>query len=332
MTHHRSIRRSLAAVLSVGTLFLAACAGDDLSSGGSGSDDNTTSPSATTSESESATTSAGGPVTLSGQSFPEAALVASMYSQLLENAGYTVTTKLVDSRDGYMADFPGGVDIVPEYVGGIVNFLNSQANGDNAAPFEAGDGQELADQGKELLDAAGISLLDLSAATDTNAFMVTKQYSEDNGATKLSDLEGKSVKLAAAPDCEGRLDCEGGLVDQYGIDVTEVLPLGYASDQTYQSVLSGESELGETSTTDGTLESQGLVVLEDDKHIQPAQNLVPAVSTEFLNAHPDIADILNPLMAALTTENLTELNSKIAVDRQKPEDVAKQFLTDNGLL
>ena len=57
-----------------------------------------------------------------------------------------------------------------------------------------------------------------------------------------------------------------------------MLPLGYASDQTYQSVINGESELGETSTTDGTLESQGLVVLEDDKQIQPAQNLVPAVS------------------------------------------------------
>jgi osmoprotectant transport system substrate-binding protein len=322
----------LAAVLSVGTLLLAtACAGDDLDSGKDKAD-NSTSPSATTSESESAGTSAGGPVTLAGQSFPEAALVASMYSQLLENAGYTVTTKLVDSRDGYMADFPGGVDIVPEYVGGIVNFLNSQANGDNATPFDAGDGAQLAEQGKSLLDAAGITLLDQSAATDTNAFMVTKDYSEKNSATKLSDLEGVSVKLAAAPDCEGRLDCEGGLSDQYGIDVTEVLPLGYASDQTYQSVISGESELGETSTTDGTLESQGLVVLEDDKHIQPAQNLVPAVSTEFLSAHPDVADILNPLMAALTTENLTELNGKVAVDRQKPEDVAKAFLEDNGLL
>jgi len=323
-----SLRRSLAAVLSVGTLFLAtACAGDDLSSD-SAKDDETAS--ATTSE--SGDTTAGGPVTLAGQSFPEATLVASMYQQLLENAGYTVTTKLVDSRDGYMADFPGGVDIVPEYVGGIVNFLNSQANGDNATPFDAGDGQQLAEQGKSLLDAVGITLLDQSAATDTNAFMVTQKYSESNDVTKLSDLEGVSVKLAAAPDCEGRLDCEGGLSDQYGIDVTEVLPLGYASDQTYQSVLSGESELGETSTTDGTLESQGLVVLDDDKHIQPAQNLVPAVSTEFLTAHPDIADILNPLMAALTTENLTDLNSKIAVDREKPEDVAKDFLTENGLL
>ena len=325
-----SIRRSLAAVLSVGSLLLAtACAGDDLDSGSDNADDST-SPAAT--ESESASTSAGGPLTIAGQNFPEATLVASMYQQLLENAGYDVTTKLVDTRDGYMATFPGDVDIVPEYVGGIVNFLNGRKNGDNATPFEAGDGQQLADDGKALLDEAGITLLDLSAATDTNAFMVTQQYSDDNGATKLSDLEGKSVKLAAAADCEGRLDCEGGLSDQYGINVTEVLPLGYASDQTYQSVLSGESELGETSTTDGTLESQGLVLLEDDKQIQPAQNLVPAVSTEFLSAHPDVADILNPLMAALTTENLTELNGRIAVDREKPEDVANDFLTENGLL
>lgn len=329
-----SIRRSLAAVLSVGTLFLAtACAGDDLDSGSSKADDSSTpSTSTSPSTSESGGGSAGGPITLAGQSFPEAALVAAMYDQLLTKAGYTVTEKLVDTRDGYMADFPGGVDIVPEYVGGIVNFLNSQANGDNATPFDAGDGQQLADQGKSLLDAAGITLLDLSQATDTNAFMVTKDYSEQNGVTKLSDLTGKSVTLAAAPDCKGRLDCEGGLSDQYGINVTKVLELGYASDQTYQSVIKGESDLGETSTTDGTLASQGLVVLEDDKHIQPAQNLVPAVSTEFLNAHPDIADIINPLMAALTTENLTDLNEKVSVDRQKPEDVAKQFLEDNGLL
>jgi len=329
-----SIRRSLAAVLSVGTLFLAtACAGDDLDSSSKG--DDSASPSTSTSPSTSESgggTSAGGPITLAGQSFPEAALVAAMYDQLLTNAGYTVTEKLVDTRDGYMADFPGGVDIVPEYVGGIVNFLNSQANGDNATPFDAGDGQQLADQGKSLLDAAGITLLNLSQATDTNAFMVTKDYSQQNGVTKLSDLTGKSVTLAAAPDCKGRLDCEGGLSDQYGINVTKVLELGYASDQTYQSVIKGESDLGETSTTDGTLDSQGLVVLEDDKHIQPAQNLVPAVASDFLSAHPDIADILNPLMAALTTENLTGLNEKISVDRQKPEDVAKQFLEDNGLL
>ena len=97
-------------------------------------------------------------------------------------------------------------------------------------------------------------------------------------------------------------------------------------------MLDGESDLGETSTTDGSLESLGLLVLEDDQQIQPAQNLVPAVSTEFLDEHPDVADLLNPLMAALTTEKLTELNGRISVAREKTEDVARDFLTSEGLL
>ncbi|GAA1941049.1 ABC transporter substrate-binding protein [Nocardioides hwasunensis] len=313
------IVRTLAAVLAATALTLTGCAGDDLSS------DNA-------SDSPSSSGGDKGSVTVAGQNFPEATLVASMYQQLLENAGYTVETKLVDSRDAYMPTFPGDVDIVPEYVGGIVNFLNTQANGDSAKPFEAGDGQQLADDGATLLKDAGIELLDISPATDTNAFFVTQDYADSEGLSTLSDLEGKSVVLAAAPDCKGRLDCEGGLSDDYGIDVTKVLELGYASAQTYKSVIDGESQLGETSTTDGTLESQGLVVLDDDKQIQPAQNLVPAVSADFLADNPDVADILNPLMAALTTENLTELNGKIAVDRAKPEDVAKEFLESNDLL
>ncbi|MBA2955558.1 amino acid ABC transporter substrate-binding protein [Nocardioides sp. MAH-18] len=316
-----NVRRSLAAALAVGSLFLgAACAGDDLDD--EAADDETTSAAPTDK----------GAVSISGQSFPEAALVAAMYDELLTNAGYDTDVKLVDTRDAYMATFPGSIDVVPEYVGGIVNFLNSKANGDNAEPFVAGDGAELADQGQALLDDAGITLLDQSAATDTNAFFVTKEYSESEGVTKLSDLSGKSVVLAAAPDCEGRLDCAGGLTDTYGIKITKVLPLGFASDQTYQSVLDGESQLGLTSTTDGTLDSQGLVVLEDDKQIQPAQNLVPAVSSDFLEEHSDVADVLNGLMAALTTEKLTELNGRIAVDRETPEDVAHAFLQEAGLL
>ena len=316
------VRRSLAAALAAGSLLLAGCAGSDLDE--DASDDPSTGTSSAAADQ--------GPVRISGQSFPEAALVAAMYDELLTNAGYQTDVKLVDTRDAYMATFPDTIDVVPEYVGGIVNFLNSRENGADAKPFTAGDGAELASQGADLLDGAGVTLLDQSPATDTNAFFVTKKYSESEGVTKLSDLKGKSVVLAAAPDCEGRLDCEGGLSDQYGIDITKVLPLGYASDQTYQSVIKGEAELGETSTTDGTLESQGLVVLEDDQQIQPAQNLVPAVSSAFLDAHPDVADTLNALMAALTTEDLTKLNGEVAVDRKTPEDVAHAFLEDSGLL
>ncbi|VXC22508.1 ABC transporter substrate-binding protein [Nocardioides sp. AX2bis] len=312
------LRLTLAAVASASAVLLAGCAGDDLASDSSGS--------------SSEGSGDKGSVAIAGQSFPEAALVAAMYDQLLTEAGYTTEVTLVDARDAYMADFPGNVDVVPEYVGGIVNFLNASENGAKAEPFTAGDGAELVEQGGDLLTGAGITLLEPSAAADSNAFFVTQEFAEENDLATLSDLEGESVALAAAPDCEGRLDCEGGLSDEYGIDVTEVLPLGYASNQTYQAVLDGEVELGETSTTDGTLESQGLVVLEDDQQIQPAQNLVPAVSTEFLEANPDVEEVLNPLMAALTTENLTELNGRVAVDREQPEDVATDFLTEQGLL
>jgi osmoprotectant transport system substrate-binding protein len=273
-----------------------------------------------------------GTVRISGQNFTEAEIVADMYAAVLQKAGYSPSVHLVDTRDVYMKIFPKQIDVVPEYTGSIVEFLNGTYNGANAKPITVSDPQKTIDKAKPLLEKKGATLLNPSAATDTNAFFVTKKYSEDNNVTTLSDLKGKSVVLAAAPDCQGRLDCEGGLSSAYGIHITKILPLGYASPQTYKSVTDGESQLGETSTTDGTLQSQGLVLLPDDKHIQPAQNLVPLVSTSFLQAHPDVADPLNNLMAKLTTDALTQLNAEVSVNREKPEDVAKKWLTDNGLI
>jgi osmoprotectant transport system substrate-binding protein len=111
-----------------------------------------------------------------------------------------------------------------------------------------------------------------------------------------------------------------------------VLDLGFASPQTYESVLSGESQLGLTSTTDGSLESQGLTLLEDDQAIQPAQNLVPMVRTAFLEENGDVEDVLNGLMAEITTDDLVELNGQVGNERAKPEDVASDYLEEKGLL
>ena len=311
-------RRLLAGVVAASAALLTACGSSDSSSSAT---DNTSSASTDH-----------GTVRISGQNFTEAAIVADMYAAVLEKAGYTPQVHLVDTRDVYMKIFPKELDVVPEYTGAIVEFLNGTYNGSNAKPITVSDPQKTIDKAKPLLDKAGITLLNPSEATDTNAFFVSKDYSDQNNVTTLSDLKGKSVVLAAAPDCKGRLDCEGGLSSAYGIKITKILPLGYASQQTYDSVLKGESQLGETSTTDGTLESQGLVLLPDDKQIQPAQNLVPMVSSEFLQAHPDVADPLNNLMSKLTTDALIQLNAQVAVDRAKPEDVAQQWLSDNGLI
>ncbi len=293
----------------------ASCAGDDLSNDSSkGSSDK-------------------GNVTISGQSFDEAALVASMYQLLLEDAGYTVEQKLVKSRDQYLGELTkGNVDIAPEYTGGIVDLLNTLENGADAKPITTPDAQESITAAQPLLEKNNITLLNPSEATDTNAFFVTKKYSEANGVTKLSDLQGKSVVLAGAPDCEGRTDCEGGLTKEYGIDVTKVIPTGFGGAATYKSVLDNESQLGLTATTDGSLESQGLVLLEDDKKIQPAQNLVPAINSDWLADHGDVEEILNGLMAELTTADLAELNNRVSVDREKAADVAKDYLTKQELL
>jgi osmoprotectant transport system substrate-binding protein len=313
-------RRLLVGVVALSAALLTAC--------GSSSSSTATEPGA----GGSSTAADKGPVRISGQNFTEAEIVADMYAAVLQKAGYDPSVKLVDTRDVYMKLVPDQIDVVPEYTGAIVEFLNGTYNGSDAKPITVSDPQQTIDKAKPLLEKKGVTLLDPSPATDSNAFFVTKKYSEDNGVTTLSGLKGKSVTLAAAPDCKGRLDCEGGLTSAYGIKVTKILPLGYASQQTYDSVLKGESQLGETSTTDGTLESQGLVLLDDDQHIQPAQNLVPMVSSAFLEAHPDVAEPLNALMAKLTTEDLTKLNAEVSVDRQKPEDVAQQWLSDAGLI
>lgn len=312
-----NLRRTLiAAALSGGLFITAGCAGDDVADDDADNDSGS---------------GGGGQVTIASQSFDEAALVTAMYEEILDNAGYEVEKKLVDTRPAYLSEFPGSVDIVPEYVAGLGDQLNTDANGEDAEPISSSDLDATLEAMQPLLDEKGITLLAASEAASQNAYFVTQEYSDDNGVTALSDLEGQSITLAAHPDCEGRDDCEAGLTDVYGMDI-ELLPLGYATPQTYKAVVDGEADLGQTGTLDGTLDDQGLVLLEDDRGIQPAQNLVPAVSTEFLDEHPDVQEPLEALMAALDNATLGELIARVSIDRETPEDVAEEFVESEGLV
>src|SRR3990170_485586 len=110
------VRRIAASALAISTVLLgAACAGDDLAEEGSDSSGNEDL----------------GSVKISGQDFGEVQIVSAMYEQLLDAEGYDVTVQLVGTRDVYMADgqFPESIQLVPEYVGGIVDFLNVTVNG-----------------------------------------------------------------------------------------------------------------------------------------------------------------------------------------------------------
>jgi osmoprotectant transport system substrate-binding protein len=96
-------------------------------------------------------------------------------------------------------------------------------------------------------------------------------------------------------------------------------------------VTSGKAQLGLVGTTDATLPDLGLVLLQDDKHLQLADNLVPVVGKDFLG-DTTLASALDALAPTLTTEDLTQLNKKVDAERQKPADVAKEYLTSKGML
>jgi osmoprotectant transport system substrate-binding protein len=306
----------------IALLAAAACGGDSLEDSGDDSGSN-------------GDTSDKGSLNLYGQNFTEMQIMSEMYAQVLENAGYDVSVKLVATRDIYIREMKAGrVDVVPEYVAGIADLLNVQANGENAEPITSNDPEESLAALEPLAEDAGITMLEPSEATDQNAFAVTQEFADENDLTTLSDYAamGEPIKLAAAPDCEGRPDCEAGLTEVYGFDIEEIVPLGFGTPQTKDAVLEGEVDLGLVGTTDGSLDDLGLVILEDDKGIQPAQNLIPAVRTEFLDENPDVAEVLNELSATLTTEQLGEMNAAVDINREKPEDVAASYLEEQGLI
>ena len=290
-------------------------------------------------ESDSGSTDSGstdkGSLVLGGQDFTEMQIMASMYEQVLSNAGYDVTTKLVTTRDVYAGQLSKGkVDVVPDYLAGMTDYLNTVANGDDAETVSTNDPDATLAALKPLAADAGISMLEPSQATDQNAFIVTQDFADENNLTTLSDMAalGDPIKLAAPADCEGRSDCEAGLTNVYGFTIDDIVPLDFGSAQLKDAVTNGEVDLGETGTTDGSLDQQGLVILEDDKGIQPAQNLIPATNTAFIKAHPDVATVLNKLSATLTTADLAQMDMQVAVNRQQPADVAESYLQSKGLL
>src|SRR3954470_5382617 len=150
-------RRLLAGVVAASAALLTACGSS-----------NSSSPSRTDTTSSSGSTDKG-TVRISGQNFTEAEIVADMYAAVLQKAGYTPDVHLVGTRDVYMKIFPSKLDIVPEYTGAIVDFLNGPYNGSTAKPITVSDPQKTIDKAQPLLKKAKVTLLDPSAATDTNA-------------------------------------------------------------------------------------------------------------------------------------------------------------------
>ncbi len=277
----------------------------------------------------------GDKVTIVGQKFTEADVMTQLYKQLLEKEGFETDVKNLGARDIYLGPLQkGDVQVSADYLSSMTEALNRKANGDEAAPVASPDVEKTLGQLKTLGAKYDITPLEPAKAEDANAYAVTKDYAEKNNLTTLSDLGklGKPVALAAASDCSQRPDCGKGLKSVYGIKLTKIEPLGFGSNDTKNALTNGEVQLGQVGTTDGSLDQKGLVVLEDDKNWQNAENLVPVVNSAWLKKNPKAEDALNKLSDVLTTEDLTMLNAKVDGERLEASQVAEDYLKEKGLI
>jgi osmoprotectant transport system substrate-binding protein len=152
-----------------------------------------------------------------------------------------------------------------------------------------------------------------------------------SGGSGATNLAGTLV-LGGPPECPARPFCAKGLTDTYGITFKEFKALDVGGPITVEALKSGNIHVGLLFTSDPAIAANGFVLLEDDKHLQLADNLVPVVRQAVLDANPGLADLLNAIMSKLSQGELTALNKSVAVDGKDPDAVAAAWLTANGFL
>jgi osmoprotectant transport system substrate-binding protein len=290
----------------------------------------------------SACTTGGGSTTkptikVGSDGFNESQVVAEMYAQVLEAAGYTVQRNLGLGARAVTAPAleSGQIDLKPEYIGSGTAFYDptkAMADADaTAAELQA----ILATKG------GGITVLDYSPGEDFDAFAVRRDTAESLGLTMMSDLAAVQDDLTwgLPPECETNPLCRGALEDTYGINwPPKNLEQLAACDAPIAEALNGGAvDIAELCSTQAAIAQFDFVVLDDDQGTNPAQNLAPLVRDDFLaklseSDRTAFRKLLNDVSARLTTEALQQVNIALNVDQKDVPDAAKEFLQANGLL
>ena len=308
------MRRHLSklAVVAVGVALMAAACGSDKNG----------SSSATTTAAAGKLT---GAITIGSANFNEQELVAEMVSQVLESKGVDVTRKFKLGAREVVAPAleKGDINAYVEYVGSYLTFLGGTPTSDLQAT--------VADL-RKTLDPKGLTALEPSPADDKNAFVVTKATADKYGLTKISDLANVKDKLTLGgpPECPSRPFCLKGLQDTYGLNNLNFKPLDAGGPLTIAALDKGDIDIALLFSSDGTISQKGWVELQDDKQLQPVDNLV--VVGQKAKLTDAYAAVLNDVMGKLTTPDLQQLNVKMNVDKEEPAAVAKAWLQSKGLL
>ena len=267
-----------------------------------------------------------GTVTVAGFNFPESSILAEIYGQALAKDGYTVNYKLLLGTREVLAPAikAGQVDLYPGYAASDLEYYN------NKAGEATGDPAATTSKLNSHLQSLNLVALTPSPAVDQNAFAVTKATAAKYNLTKLSDLApiAGQLVLGAGPECPTRPYCQPGLESTYGLHFKAFKALDTDGPATRAAFASGAIDVGLVFSSDGDLNARGLVVLQDDKHLEAADNIVPIVRQA--TATDEVKRVLNAISAKLTTSDLVQMNAQVSLQHQDADAVATVWLQQHN--
>jgi osmoprotectant transport system substrate-binding protein len=273
---------------------------------------------------------AGVRLTIGSKNFTEQRVLGEIYAQGLEAAGYTISKdlNLGDEKAALAALKSDEISAYPEYTGtALLSFFGKKASElpkDPQAAYEAARKDFAAD---------GLTALEPTPFTSSNEVAVTRATAERLRLKNISDLAGKAQKLTlyGAPECRQRLDCLLGLEQVYGLHFKKFVPVPIP--KRHAVLTSGRADVSIVFTTDPQIQRENEVLLEDDKGMFPPYNstLVMKQATAE-QAGPDLASTVDLIQEQLTDENMQELNARVDLDRKDPAEVAREYLTETGLI
>ena len=275
----------------------------------------------------------GSTITVGSKNFTEQYILGELYAQTLEANGFTVERQLnlgsEQIADGALQD--GQIDFYPEYTGtALVAILDYE--GENPATPE--ETYEEARSRYAERDPAD-TMLPYADFNNNYGIFVRRDVAEQYGLQTLSDLAGAAPELTFATfsEFQDREDGYPNMVENYpGLDEFEDTIVANDLGLRYQGVENGDADVGVGFLTDGQLTSEELVVLEDEKSIWPFYNPAPVVRNDVLEENPEVEEILNSVTEILNVDAIRELNGRVDIEGEDPEDVAEDFLRQQGLI
>ena len=270
-------------------------------------------------------------IRLASFDFPESELLGQVYGQALSQHGFPVEQVVqLGSREVVAPALEQGkIDMVPEYLGSALNFLNDRDRVATADPRQTHARLEQA------FAPRGVSVLAFAPALDRNGFVVSGDLARSHHLERISDLAplARQLVIGGPPECPQRPLCLKGLQEVYRLSFArfESMP---SRAVTAAALQTGEIDVGMIDTTDPSLLRPGadLVQLADDRRLQPADNVVPVLRRELLDLYgPPLVSLVNAVSAQLTTVELTKLNLQVA-DGRPAADAAAAWLQAHTII